>query len=408
MGAGQAAARLGHGREPRLRVAARRTATACACPGQDCGRGTFAHRHAVLHDQNREKLGRGQLRARCRTSPRTRPTSWSSTRCCRRRRCSASSTATPRAEPERAGDLGSAVRRLRQRRAGGDRPVHRLGRGQVGPPVRPRACCCRTATKGRGRSTPRRASSATCSCAPSTTSRSCVPSTPAQIFHLLRRQMLRPFRKPLIVMTPKTLLRKQGGGLQPRGPRQGRVPDRDRRDRRRSSRRRSSASSSARGKVYYDLLAARRERGIDDIAIVRIEQLYPFPHKQFAAEIEALPERARGRVVPGGAAEPGRVVPASSTTCGENMRADQKLHYAARPSSASPAVGLPAQLHNEQQKAASMEQAHRTAGAVSAAQAGTIVLRTAPTDPARYALRFCSRRGEAEPNPAKNRTERSC
>ena len=73
---------------------------------------------------------------------------------------------------ERARGLGSAVRRLRQRRAGRDRPVHRLGRSEVGPHLRPGACCCRTATKGRARSTRRRAPSASCSSAPSTTCRS--------------------------------------------------------------------------------------------------------------------------------------------------------------------------------------------------------------------------------------------
>jgi len=80
--------------------------------------------------------------------------------------------------------------------------------------------------EGQGPSTALRVSSVTCSCAPSTTCRSACRRTAAQIFHLVRRQMLRPFRKPLVVMTPKSLLRKRGLGLDTRA-RQRLVPDGD-------------------------------------------------------------------------------------------------------------------------------------------------------------------------------------
>jgi 2-oxoglutarate dehydrogenase E1 component len=104
----------------------------------------------------------------------------------------------------------------------------------------------------------------------------CVPTSPAQMFHLLRRQMLRSYRKPLIVMTPKSLLRHRQAtssleelaksGFQPVI---GEVDDID-------------PAQVVRvilcsGKVYYDLLEARRSRGLSDVAILRIEQLYPFP-----------------------------------------------------------------------------------------------------------------------------------
>ena len=103
------------------------------------------------------------------------------------------------------------------------------------------------------------------------------------------------------------------------------------------------------GKVYYDLLAARREQRHDDIAILRIEQLYPFPHKQFAAEIKRYPHA--NEVVwcqeepqnQGAWYQSGHYLAA-------NMRPQQRLYYAGRPASASPATGYLAK-HNEEQKA---------------------------------------------------------
>src|SRR5690606_14186216 len=99
------------------------------------------------------------------------------------------------------------------------------------------------------------------------------PTTPAQIFHLLRRQVLRPIRKPLIVMSPKSLLRHPAAvsSLEDLtdGSFQRVIPDGSVDP---SDVRRVLLTS---GKVYYDLLAAREERGANDVAIVRLEQLYP-------------------------------------------------------------------------------------------------------------------------------------
>ncbi len=102
------------------------------------------------------------------------------------------------------------------------------------------------------------------------------PTTPAQLFHLLRRQLLIRMRKPLIMMGPKSLLRQKlsfsslvdltDGAFQPVLPEMDDIePGRCRR------------LILCSGKVYYDLLAERRKRGIDDIGIVRLERLYPFP-----------------------------------------------------------------------------------------------------------------------------------
>ena len=136
----------------------------------------------------------------------------------------------------------------------------------------------------------------------------CVPSTPAQMFHMLRRQMLRDFRKPLVVMTPKSLLRHKLSVSSLDDLTHGffnevigEIDDLP------AAKVRRVVFCS--GKVYFDLLEARRAEELRDVAIVRIEQLYPFPSEDYAAALRALSERHRGGVVPGRAAEPGRLVP---------------------------------------------------------------------------------------------------
>lgn len=119
----------------------------------------------------------------------------------------------------------------------------------------------------------------------------CNLSTPAQYFHALRRQMHRNFRKPLVLMTPKSLLRHKlcvssvkefvEGTFQPV------LGDVDPVDPKKV--RRVILCS---GKIFYDLLVARRDRGIDDIAFIRVEQLYPFPEREIRALLELYPERA--------------------------------------------------------------------------------------------------------------------
>ena len=116
----------------------------------------------------------------------------------------------------------------------------------------------------------------------------CIPSTPAQVFHMLRRQAIRPLRKPLIVMTPKSLLRHKEAVSQleelAEGTFQTVIDETDALDPAEVKR-----VVLCSGKVFYDLRAVRREREIDDIAIIRIEQMYPFPRLDLQAVLGRYP-----------------------------------------------------------------------------------------------------------------------
>jgi 2-oxoglutarate dehydrogenase E1 component len=176
----------------------------------------------------------------------------------------------------------------------------------------------------------------------------CVPTNAAQIFHLLRRQMLRPFRKPLVVMTPKSLLRKKEAASSinelAKGSFQTVIPDTTTVEEKDVKR-----IIACCGKVYYDLATKRIEMQRKDVAIIRVEQLYPFPHKQFQAEIKRYPNAME---VIWCQEEPQNQGAWYQTAhyFRENMRDDQKLYYAGRPASASPAGGYLSR-HNERQKA---------------------------------------------------------
>src|SRR3989454_6150419 len=176
----------------------------------------------------------------------------------------------------------------------------------------------------------------------------CVPTTAAQIFHLVRRQMLRPFRKPLVVMTPKSLLRKKEASSSidelANGEFKTVIPDVEALEAKDVKR-----IVACCGKVYSDLLAKRSENKRTDVAIIRVEQLYPFPHKQFEAEMKRYPNATE---VVWCQEEPQNQGAWYQTAhyFRENMREDQKLYYAGRQASASPAGGYKAR-HDERQKA---------------------------------------------------------
>ena len=125
-------------------------------------------------------------------------------------------------------------------------------------------------------------------------------TTPANYFHILRRQMKRDFRKPLILMTPKSLLRHKRCVSDLSELAEGSTFHRvlhDDAERGKSTIKLVKDSKIRRvvlcsGKVYYDLLEEREKRGIDDVYLLRLEQLYPFPLKSLAQGTGALPARA--------------------------------------------------------------------------------------------------------------------
>ncbi|MEN9373607.1 MAG: 2-oxoglutarate dehydrogenase component [Pseudomonadota bacterium] len=176
----------------------------------------------------------------------------------------------------------------------------------------------------------------------------CQPTTASQIFHLLRRQMVRNLRKPLVIMTPKSLLRAKDaasplseftkGGFQTVIPESKAL--------RNDKVKRVVVCS---GKVYYDLAKKREEKAIDDVAILRVEQLYPFPHKAFATELKKYPQVTEVVWCQDEPQNQGAWFFIQHNLF-ENMAAGQRLGYSGRAPSASPAVGY-SHLHIEQQKA---------------------------------------------------------
>ena len=176
----------------------------------------------------------------------------------------------------------------------------------------------------------------------------CIPSTPAQMFHLLRRQMLRPYRKPLIVFTPKSLLRNKDAASPIAELTEGKFqPVIGEVETLKANKVRRIIACS--GKIYYELLAARRTKEIADMAIIRIEQLYPFPHDDFTAQIAAYPKATElvwCQEEPGNQGAWHRI----QHYLARHLRKNMRLDYALRPSSAAPAAGYLA-VHQEQQKA---------------------------------------------------------
>lgn len=175
----------------------------------------------------------------------------------------------------------------------------------------------------------------------------CVPSTPAQMFHMLRRQMMRSFRKPLIVMTPKSLLRHKMS-VSPLAelskgqfkPIISEVEDFDAEQIRRVV--------FCSGKVYYDLLEARQVHGLRDVALIRIEQLYPFPIQEYAGLLNSY---AHVEEVVWCQEEPQNQGAWYQIRhrLQSPLRDRQQLYYAGRSSAAAPASGV-FKIHLQEQQ----------------------------------------------------------
>jgi 2-oxoglutarate dehydrogenase E1 component len=176
----------------------------------------------------------------------------------------------------------------------------------------------------------------------------CVPSTPAQVYHMLRRQTVRPMRRPLIVMTPKSLLRHPLAISElselAEGTFQNIIGEIDELDPTKVKR-----VVMCSGKVYFDLLETRRKTGQTDVAIVRIEQLYPFPHAEIAAvfsEYQHVEQFVWCQEEP----QNQGAWYSSQHHFWESIPQGAKLSYAGRAASASPAVGYMS-VHTKQQLA---------------------------------------------------------
>lgn len=314
--------------------------------GQDCGRGTFAHRHAVFHDQNRKRWDSGEyMPLRHLTSDQAKFTIIDSL--LSEEAVLGFEYGYASAQPfelviweAQFGDFANGAQVvIDQFLSSGEAKWGRLCGLTMFLPH---------GYEGQGPEHSSARLERYLQLCAEYNIQVCVPSTPAQIFHMIRRQMIRPYRKPLIVMMPKSLLRRKestssfdelaNGTFQPV------IGETENLDTKKVKR-----VIFCSGKVYFDAVVERKARNIDYIAIVRIEQLYPFPHDEFAEQIKKYPSAKSIlwlQEEPGNQGAWHRI----QHYLLRHLLEGQKLHYALRPSAASPAVGYMAQ-HNEQTKA---------------------------------------------------------
>ena len=314
--------------------------------GEDCGRGTFTHRHAVIHDQKREKWDTGSYVALQNVSDKQAPfvviDSILSEEAVLAYEYGYSSNDpnTLVVWEAQFGDFANGAQVvIDQFIASGEVKWGRVNGITLMLPH---------GYEGQG---PEHSSARVerfMQLAADTNMQLVQPTTASQIFHVLRRQMVRDLRKPLVIFTPKSLLRNKDATSPvsefTKGSFQTVIGET--KDLKADKVKRVIACS---GKVYYDLVKNREAKGADDTAIIRVEQLYPFPHKAFAAELKKYPNATDVVWCQDEPQNQGAWF-FIQHNIHENMQSGQRLGYAGRAASASPAVGY-SHLHQDQQKA---------------------------------------------------------
>jgi 2-oxoglutarate dehydrogenase E1 component len=314
--------------------------------GQDAGRGTFVHRHAVLHDQNREKWDAGTYVPLQNVSENQAPFTVIDSVLSEEAVLGFEygySTAEPNTLTIWEGQFGDFANGAQvvidQFIASGE---VKWGRASGLVMMLPHGY------EGQGPEHSSARIERFLQLSADNNMQVVQPTTASQIFHLLRRQMVRQFRKPLVIFTPKSLLRNKDAGSPlaelAKGGFQTVIGEVDEKIDASKVKRVIACS----GKVYFDLVNARKTRAAADVAIVRIEQMYPFPHKSFSAELKKFPNATE---VVWAQDEPQNQGPwfQIQHNIFENMESGQRLSYAGRPASAAPAVGY-SDKHVAQQK----------------------------------------------------------
>lgn len=316
--------------------------------GEDCGRGTFFHRHAVLHDQNREKWDDGAYQPLQHIDPKQAPFIVIDSVLSEEAVMAFDygySTAEPNELVVWEGQFGDFANGAQvvidQFICSGEAKWGRLSGLTLMLPH---------GYEGQGPEHSSARIERFMNLSAEQNWQVCVPTSAAQIFHLLRRQMLRKVRKPLIIITPKSLLRAKDASSPLEELAKGKfhtvIGEQDDLDPKKVTR-----VILCTGKIYYELMAHRREQKIVNTAIVRLEQLYPFPDAALQAELERWP---KAKEVVWVQEEPRNqgcwYWLASRQTLVRATGDAQELLLVSRPASASPAVGYYSK-HNQQQKA---------------------------------------------------------
>ena len=317
--------------------------------GEDCGRGTFTHRHAVIHDQNREKFDEGTYTPLQNVAPNQAPfvvidsiLSEEAVLAFEYGYASNDPNTFVIWEAQFGDFANGAQVVIDQFIASGEVKWGRVNGITLMLPH---------GYEGQGPEHSSARLERFMQLAADTNMQIVQPTTASQIFHVLRRQMVRNLRKPLIIMTPKSLLRAKDAASPlsefTRGGFQTVIPEHREETLKKAEKVKRVVVCS--GKVYYDLARKREENGHDDTALVRVEQLYPFPHKVFSSELKKYPNATDIVWCQDEPQNQGAWFFVQHYIH-ENMTEGQRLGYSGRAASASPAVGY-SHLHQEQQKA---------------------------------------------------------